>query len=258
MKKLFLFVVLFLLSLSLVAAVEVTTNKVEYSSGQTVSITVSDCVGASIVEFRNRSGNLVDIRSGEGSWSTSYNTLSDSEDGKYKVEATCTNGAAQENFCLDAPGCMAASSSSSTSSNAGGGSSCTPNWSCNDWSFCGPSLTQTRSCTDLNKCQSAREESRQCNDCEESWVCSLWAACSAGTQVRACYDEHFCESTQNKPGLQKGCNEVDPVPPPARISTQLPPPFSGQVQGEQQNFFSKLWENYKFYLVGGAAALVLA
>jgi len=257
MKKLFLFIVLFLLSFSLVTAVQVSTNQVEYSSGQTVTATITECIGNSIVEFKNPGGSVVDIKSGEGSWSTSYNTLSDSEDGKYEVEATCTNGAAQENFCVDAPGCIPSSSTSETS-NAGGGSSCTPNWSCSDWSYCGPTLTQTRSCTDLNKCQSAKEESRPCDACQESWVCSLWNQCNAGTQTRACYDEHLCETTSNKPGLQKGCNQADPVPPPSRISTQLPPPYVPPPAVAQQNFFAKLWEDYQLYLIGGAAVLVLA
>ncbi len=256
MKKVFPFIVLFVLSFSLAAAVQVSTNKVDYSSGQTVTVTVSDCVGNSIVEFRNPSGTVVDIKAGKDSWSTSYNTLSDSADGKYAVEATCTNGAAQNNFCVDAPGCVPATT---TTSNAGGGFSCTPNWSCNDWSYCGPTLTQTRSCTDVNNCQVPKEESRPCEACQESWVCSIWAACSAGSQTRACYDEHFCETTANKPAIQKGCNEVDPVPPPSRISTQLPPPYVPQAPAvAQQSFFSKVWDDYKYYIIGGVGAILLA
>ena len=249
MRKLLTFVVLFLLSFSIVAAVDVLTNKVEYNSGQIVTATVSGCIGTSIVEFRNPSGNLVDIKTGMGSWSTTYSTLSDSEDGKYEVEATCTNGAAQNNFCVDAPGCVSKPST-------GGGTFCKPNWSCNEWSFCDATLTQTRSCTDLNKCQAAKEESRPCETCQESWVCSVWAACSAGFQTRICYDEHSCATMVNKPDLQKGCKQAEPIPAPAKISLQLPPPFVPPPVVEQ-NLFSKLWEDYKYHIIGGSAAIVL-
>src|SRR3989344_371998 len=168
MKKLFLFIAIFVLSFSLVSAVQVSTNKVEYNGGQTVTATITECVGTSLVEFKNPSGTVVDVKAGKDSWSASYNTLSDSADGKYAVEATCTNGMAEDNFCVDAPGCI---SSTSQTSNVGGGSSCTPNWSCSDWSYCGPTLTQTRSCTDVNNCQLPTEESRPCEACQESWVC---------------------------------------------------------------------------------------
>jgi len=258
MKTIFLFIAIFMLSFSLAAAaVEVSTNQLEYSSGQTVTATITGCIGTSLVEFRNPSGSVVDIKAGEDDWSATYNTLSDSEDGKYKVEATCTNGAGQSNFCVDAPSCISTGTSSQTGSSGGGGS-CTPNWSCTDWSFCGPTLTQTRTCTDLNNCQTQREESRPCESCLESWVCSLWAECSAGVQSRACYDEHFCETSNLKPGLQKGCNEMDPIPPPARISSQLPPPYVPPPAAAQQSFLSKTWENYKMYIIGGAAAILLA
>lgn len=255
MKRMFLFIVLFLLSLSLVAAVDVSTDKLEYDSGQTVTATITDCVGTSIVEFKNPSGMVVDVKSGQGSWSASYNTLSDSEDGKYTVSATCTNGAVQNNFCVDAPGCVPSTQTTTTA--PGGGTTCTPNWSCNEWSFCDPTLTQTRSCTDLNNCQAAKDESRSCEACQESWVCSVWTECSAGSQTRACYDEHFCETTVSKPALQKGCAQADPFPSPARVSAQLPPPYV-PAPVVPQSFLSKLWNNYKFYIIGGLAAIVLA
>src|SRR3989338_1081197 len=126
MKKSFIFIAIFVLFFSLVSAVQVSTNKVEYSSGQTVTATITDCVGNSIVEFKNPGGSVVDIKSGEGSWSTSYNSLSDSADGKYTVEATCSNGAAQTNFCVDAPGCITVAQQTATSTpsaTSSGGSS---------------------------------------------------------------------------------------------------------------------------------------
>lgn len=260
MKKFLAFIVLFLLSFSLVLAVEVSTNQVEYRSGEIVTATISDCVGTSIVEFSNPSGSLVDIKTGEGSWSTAYNTLSDSEDGKYNVEATCTNGVAQSYFCVDDPGCIATVQPSARSTEEAvpsgrggtGGTSCTAKWSCGEWSFCGPTLTQTRSCADLNRCQKDRTETQPCQACEESWVCSVWAECSAGSQTRVCYDEHLCETFVSKPALQKGCDQAEPFPQPVQISAKLPPPYVPPAV--EQSF----WDNYKYYLIGGLAAIILA
>lgn len=261
MKKLFLFIVLFLLSFSLVAAVQVSTNKVEYSGSEVVTATITGCAGTSLVEFRNPSGDVVDIKTGKDSWSTSYNTLSDSSDGKYKVDVTCTNGPAEAFFCVDAPGCIPVAETAAAAGGApGGGIACTPNWNCGEWSYCGPELTETRSCTDLNNCRPARDETRLCEACQESWVCSLWAECSAGTQTRVCYDEHFCETEVNKPALQKECAEAEPFPIPAQVSYQLPPPFVPQAPAAAPSFLSKLlnvWDTYKLYILGALAAVVL-
>lgn len=260
MKNLFLFIALFLLSFSLVTAVEVSTDKIEYNSGQTVTATITECVGNSLVEFKNPDGTVVDVKAGKDTWSTSYNTLSDSADGKYTVVVTCTNDdPAQSDFCVDAPGCVPSESTEAqTTSSTAGGTTCTPNWNCGEWSYCGPTLTQTRSCSDLNNCRSPRDETRECETCQESWVCSAWNECSAGSQTRACYDEHFCETTNNKPAIQKGCQQADPFPAPARISTQLPPPYVPPPTAAQPSFFSKVWSNYPFYIIGGAGAILLA
>ena len=65
-----LYVVLLLLSLSLVAAVNVSTDKTEYSSGEIVTANISECVGTSITKFLNPADKVVDIKSGEGNWNT--------------------------------------------------------------------------------------------------------------------------------------------------------------------------------------------
>ncbi len=268
MKRVIFFFVTFLLLISLAAAVEVSTDKSEYSSGDKVSITVSSCTGTPIVEIRNPDMDVVDIKSG---LTATYNTLSDSADGKYTVTATCTNGEGKKNFCVDAPGCLPSTTippsnattnvtttTTTTQPSGGGGISCTAQWSCGVWSYCDSTLTQTRSCADLNNCQAAKDETRLCEACEESWVCSSWSECSFDTQNRACYDEHYCETANFKPAIQKGCNEADPFPLPAKISTQLPPPFVPQAPAVQQSFLSKLWDNYSSYIIGGAAAILLA
>ena len=65
MKRIVIFIVLFLLTFSLAAAVEVSTNKVSYTSGETVTATIDDCQGTSIVKFINPTSDLVDIKSGQ-------------------------------------------------------------------------------------------------------------------------------------------------------------------------------------------------
>lgn len=267
MKKFFLFLTLFVLSFCLVSAVQVSTPKTDYDSGEMVTTSITECTGTSIVKFLNPSGSVVDISSGDGSWSMSYNTLSDSANGKYTISASCSDETIQKNFCVDDDGCTSSvapedddeddtDNGSGSSSGSGGGSSGSKDWNCGEWSYCGPKLTQTRTCTNVRNLQSTRQESRACSPCQESWVCSVWSQCSANAQARVCYDEHQCETTSLQPGLQKGCNQAEPFPPPTRISSQLPPPsFSGVAQ---QSFMAKLWSNYKSYIIGGAAVVLLA
>ena len=152
-----LYFVLLLLSLSLVAAVNVSTDKTEYNSGEIVTANVGDCVGTSITKFLNPSGNLVDIKSGEGNWSTSYHASSDLTKGKYTVSASCSNGLAQENFCVDASGCLEEVV-------------CEPAFECGEWSSCGLDNLERRTCTDKNKCEAPEEETRPCAACQESWT----------------------------------------------------------------------------------------
>lgn len=48
-------------------------------------------------------------------------------------------------------------------------------------------------------------------ECTEQWKCSLWRACSNGTQTRSCDDLNDCGTTNNKPNLTKTCY-VQPLP----------------------------------------------
>ncbi len=267
MKKFILFTVLFLLSISLVAAVDVSTSKTDYASGETAIASISGCAGTSIVEFLNPGGILVDIKSGQGSWTVPYNTLSDSEDGKYTVTASCSNEQAQANFCVDAQGCLGQAPVTeekklteeeqqklTEEEKKKKEKTCTPDWSCNVWSFCGPDSLQKRSCTDRNNCKAPKDETRPCAPCQESWICSEWSECQVGSQSRVCYDEHFCETTNYQPHSQKGCEVFfPPGPEPDRISFQLPPPYAPAAAAEEESFFQK----YKLYLLGLLIAAVL-
>ena len=266
MKRILLFSVLFLLSFSLAAAVEVSTPKDSYASGETVTATITGCVGVSLVEFFNPTNSLVDIKSGQDNWVTTYNTLSDSADGKYSVAVTCTNGISQSNFCVDSNECDQATvedqvddgivpgglgGDQGVGGQAGGGggggggqSNYIANWSCTTWSFCGEDLTQKRDCIDVNGRNQPKNESRPCMPCQESWTCSLWSDCQSGVQNRVCYDEHSCGTGSYQPGLQKGCELALPAgPEPDKISFQLPPPRAAPVVIEEKGFFAR-YGNY--------------
>ena len=124
--KTLLYVVLLLISMSSVAAVNVSADKAEYSSSELVTANITSCVGTSITKFTNPSGTLVDIKSGQSNGTTSYHTSSNSASGKYKVSASCSNGAAEANFCVNAPGCLELVEEE-----------CISDWDCGEWSSCG-------------------------------------------------------------------------------------------------------------------------
>ena len=223
-----LYFVLLLLSLSLVAAVNVSTDKTEYNSGEIVTANVGDCVGTSITKFLNPSGNLVDIKSGEGNWSTSYHASSDLTKGKYTVSASCSNGLAQENFCVDASGCLEEVV-------------CEPAFECGEWSSCGLDNLERRTCTDKNNCEAPEEETRPCTVCQESWTCFSWSECQNGIQTRTCYDQNSCGTTVEKPAAQQACEEFEPYVPPAEPV-------------KEGTFFQK----YGAWIIGVAVVIVLA
>ena len=118
---------------------------------------------------------------------------------------------------------------------------CTPNWSCGDWSQC-VNGKQTRTCTDLNNCgniSSKPVEIQSCNinivcptdvklcpdgsyikrglpnceflpcpsdTCTPNWSCGDWSQCVNGQQTRTCYDTNNCGTTTNKPGTTQACS----------------------------------------------------
>jgi len=246
--------------ISLVSAVNVETNKDDYDSGETVAIDVTQCTGTSILKIINSGFNVVDIKSGMNSWSASYNTLSDSSDGKYTITVDCDDGSANTNFCVDDPGCLDTQiqdDEEDETSPGSGGLFCTPQWSCSTWSFCNKDLQQTRDCTDLSGCELPRQEFRGCSQCDESWICSIWSQCSNGVNLRNCFDEHECGTSILKPGLQKSCQAASASgPQPRQISNQLPPPSFAQPQA-QSSGLQKFWEEYKAILVLGTLSLVI-
>lgn len=100
-----------ILLLPLVLAVDILTQKEDYSLAETVSITISNCEGSSLLLLNNPSMHPVYVRQGQGAWETSYNTLSDSAEGRYSLTVNCADGTTKEkSFCVNAPSCAFSSS----------------------------------------------------------------------------------------------------------------------------------------------------
>src|SRR3989344_2552868 len=221
MTKRIVYFVLLLLSLSLVVAVNVSTDKPDYNGEEVVTATVSSCVGTSIAKFLNPEGDLVDIKSGLGNWSVTYQTSSNSADGKYTVSASCNNGLAQVNFCVDDPGCLSEEEEE-----------CVSDWDCGEWSSCIDN-EESRTCTDKNNCQADKEETKVCSVCQESWTCLSWSTCQNGIQTRTCLDQSNCGTTLSKPAGQQSCQEFPaPTPTPTPVTVvEDEPSFFAENKG---------------------------
>ncbi len=244
-KKFFLLIFLLLLPLALASTVD--TNKGKYTPSESVTITVTGCVGSSILTISNSALQAVFSDQGENDWQTSYHTSSDPSTGTYTITAFCDAEEFSTTFKVEEE------AQPSDDGNGGGTSStggrCISEWSCGPWAYCGPDLIQTRTCTDLKYCLPDKTETQPCLACDESWVCSIWSNCIAGKQTRLCNDEHLCGTVLKKPILQKACNAPDTGPPPARIAPpqQLPPPAA------EPSF----WDEYKLWIILIPAILIL-
>ncbi|MBT3813905.1 hypothetical protein HOE37_05240 [Candidatus Woesearchaeota archaeon] len=252
MKKIIYFLT-FILCMSLALAVTVTTDKTDYSHPENVQLTVAECTGNSVLKvFLDSADELVDIKSGENSWVTSYNTNSNLNAGKYKIKVNCANGNTEQFFCVDSPGCYTVPPITTTPSPGGGNINyCSSKWECGTWSLCNATLEQSRTCTDKNGCDKPKKEVQSCEECKESWFCSLWNDCSNGVQKRTCVDDHSCGTTFKKPLLQKNCNQITvPGPQPQKIEPDLPPPaVEPQIQQPTSSYWN-YWNQYKTYIIG--------
>ena len=272
-----------IVSSSLALAVTINTDKTDYNRPDIVNVDITGCTGISILRVSNANlpvPDLVFIDDSNGDWSTTYNTASDSSDGKYTLFVSCADGTDTKNFCVNAAGCLGVSPADDGSEEGGlpaangsgedtggttspgggggsGGSGCQSDWSCSSWSYCNKDLKQTRVCTDENNCRTDKTESRDCSKCQESWVCLQWSACQNGVNLRNCFDDHMCGTVLLKPALEKSCQAANaPGPAPARISTQL---SSSASDTSIQKVFSigNLWEDYKIYFISALSGLIL-
>lgn len=254
--KYLIFLFVFVLSLSLASAVEVNIAQ-EYSHGDKLTIPVAGCSGMSTVRITAPDNQLIHVDQGTGSWSSTYHTNSNPNDGKYTLIINCADGTAAElTFCVDAAGCNVVVSQPSTGGRAGRG--CTSRWSCTPWGYCDSELKQARSCYDQNDCQDRKEQTRVCSQCEESWTCTSWSDCKGGQQTRNCIDEHLCGTRNSKPLLQKDCTiPIPPGPQPDRIVPQLPPAAPPRQPAAPSLGLRKIWEEYKVPIVAVPSALII-
>ena len=283
---------LFIISSSLALAVTINTDKTDYNHPDLVNIEITGCTGLSVLRASNANipdPALVFIDDGSGDWSTTYNTASDSSDGKYTLFVSCADGTDTKYFCVNADGCLGSlpagdggatpggttpaddgsgdgslpagdgsdggSLDTGSTPPSGGGGGCRSDFSCSSWSYCNKDLKEIRVCVDQNNCRSDRTESRDCDQCQESWVCLPWSVCQNGINLRNCFDEHQCGTALQEPSLQKSCQAANALgPAPVRTVSQLPnsvPPI------EKAFSLKSLWSNYKVYFISAPIGLIL-
>ncbi len=266
----FIFLTLVLLSLALVQAqtIDIGTTT-DYLDNEIVSIVVN-CAEPSTLEIIGPDNRQIYFSGGVGTYTRTYNTASNPEDGTYSINVECVSGSTSQLFCLNSPGCTtttaappptsggSAPGSSGGSSGGSGGYFCRARWSCGTWSYCNSDLQQVRECVDISPCgKQPRIETQECDVCDESWICSAWSACSNGIQQRTCVDEHACSTLALQPDTQKTCGAGDSGLLPSRVSGDLLPPqipLSPQQQPTATSFFDR----YKTLLYIGAGVILLA
>jgi len=261
MNKATIYLITFLLSLSIALAVNVNTDKTDYTTPDLVTITITECTGNSILKVISND-EVVDIKSGSNAWSTIYNTQSDNYNGKYLLKVSCTNGAVNKEICVDSLSCTAADPTptpppATSPSGGGGGSYCAPKWVCSTWSLCNASLQQERSCYDEKNCKKSKVEVQSCPQCQESWTCSLWGGCTNNVEKRTCVDQHACGTTFVKPLPQKSCNQGDSGPAPAFVSNTLLPPDYPNPEVQEPAGFKQFWDKYGNYTLIALIILVV-
>ena len=106
LKNILFLILTILILVSLVNAVEIETDKDEYSSNKIVEISISDCARTSLFLMSNIYTDLIVVEQGYGSWDTYYNTNSDPYSGSYNLEVKCADGTSKTvKICINSPGC---------------------------------------------------------------------------------------------------------------------------------------------------------
>ncbi|MBT4538895.1 hypothetical protein HOI26_02195 [Candidatus Woesearchaeota archaeon] len=262
MKRIFLFCLIALLSISLATAVSL-----EVTGDDILTIDIQGCVGNSILQIHKPDSvpplpsTLVDISSGTGDWVHIYDTAASDVTGAYGISVSCADTTiASTSLCVDAPGCLDVDTPDDipdeTPGSPGSSSSNRQPVTCTDWDLCNASLEQSRTCT--ARYQNPRIEVQECAKCQESWICSEWSSCRNNKNYRTCVDEHQCTTAVTKPHLEKSCASVAGGFPPAGVNNQISPPVD-------EGFFSNLGTNdnttettlTKTLIIWGAVGLVV-
>ena len=259
MKKLLL-IGLVLLSFS-VAAIDLSTDSTGYTINDTVLINISSCEGNSIVQVISPDDDIIDIMVGVNNWTTTYNTNSHGEAGKYGLVASCQNGVETLNFCFEDDDCL----TTVKKSEEGGRDPSSAIWSCEPYSFCDGTLNQTRICHDRRSGKPDKIEKRACTECQESWVCNDWTACTGGRETRTCVDEHACSTFVHKPAESRACTVA------ATQTSQQPEQQTGQPAPtrNQPRFAASqrptsvketavnVWNDFMVYIIAIPVVLIL-
>lgn len=117
---------------------------------------------------------------------------------------------------------------------------CTPKWTCSEWSECNQGV-QTRACNDSNNCNintGKPIEYQKCvPKCIENWSCTNWSECSdTGIQTRKCTDSNLCGTTITKLSESQSCVPITKV-------WSVVTSFSGSAEKVTDTFhiFGKKW-----------------
>ena len=254
-RRLALLVIIFLLSVSLAAAVTVNVDQsppdYDRNANKVVTATANCANQKSTIEIINSERNLIYIKGGENQWSLTYNTKSDPADGKYLATARCEDGTtADKEFCVNQNGCTSTTSTQQQSS--GGGRSCTSDYQCQPWSTCTVQGQQTRQCLDQRCNRPPQTETQPCQ-CQESWVCRDWSACQSGQQTRTCGDEHACGTSLLRPATQQSCSTGFI----SKIKEVILPSQPKPATTSEENKFQKWWDDYGVIFLAALAAILL-
>lgn len=262
-RKYLFWLLLFLVVFPSVLAVEIILPRSEYSGNELLSIAIEDCSGISTVRISNPEPQLIFVDQGASGWTSQYHTASDPSSGKYVITVSCADGTtADQSFCANAPGCLAAAASGNTgnnqtttsSSGGGRGRYCPADWSCSAWSYCNSTLQQARSCVDRASCEQPTTEVQACASCQESWICDEWLECQSGIQHRLCRDVHNCGTTTLKPTLQQNCQATASSQPGIVPSSPPLPPTPPTPPTLQQPSF---WKQYQTYFIAVPASVIV-
>lgn len=265
------FVLVLILFSSLALATTVTVDKQNYAT--TGVVKVSGTCNAASVSVGLQAGiglNTIWVEQVTAGVNNKFSAdFYPSQTGSYTVYASCKGENSDvESFCIgsdcatvdetpkDTPG--SSSSGSSSGGGGGGGGGCSSNWNCTQWSACNSSSKQSRNCVDLKKCKQNITEVQNCTWCVESWVCSQWSECKWNIHERNCKDEHNCGTIKLRPILQKPCEQVAaPVQEAQTYIPSSPPPQGIIAKLKQAVVGESFWNNYKFYIIGLIAFVVL-
>ncbi len=236
-----------LLFVPLAFAVTVETDKNEYATPEQVQVTITSCMGNSILQVTDAAGRLVDINAGRNNWQAVYNTESSQAAGKYTIQVNCDDGEATINFCVDENGCLGAVVPAGDGGNdAGGGSSSG-----------GDSSSGGRGKSPSGGVVPVKPHGSSCPP--NSTLVSGSCVCAAGLELRG----GKCQPASSAP-RQPASSTTRGSSSPSAVQQTAPSQAAPQPAREarpapivEQSTFWVFWEAYSLYVFIGAAVLLV-